>query len=332
MTERRTPSLDPVVAHGRRAVADALADLPDDAGVVLGVSGGADSLALAALTSFVIASRGGRVNALVVDHGLQEGSDDVAQRAASQTRGLGVETDVVRVEVGVDGGPEAAARTARRAALRTYAESVGAVAVLLAHTRDDQAETVLLGLARGSGARSLAGMAPRAGLWRRPLLDLTRADTERVCRVERLTWWDDPHNADPRYARVRVRRSVLPLLERELGPGVAAALARTAAGLRDDADALDTLARTAAREAVRDDGSLDAEVLAGLPRALRTRVLRTAALDAGVAANDLTAAHVAGIERLVTHWRGQGGPTLPGGLTVRRADGVLVFGAAADRS
>ncbi|QMW65968.1 tRNA lysidine(34) synthetase TilS [Mumia sp. ZJ1417] len=325
MTARRTPPLDPVVARGRRAVSDALADLPGDATVVFGVSGGADSLALAALTSFVVAGRGGRALALVVDHGLQAGSDQVAQRAAAQSRDLGVEARVERVDVGSDGGPEGAARVARREALQACADELGAAAVLLAHTRDDQAETVLLGLARGSGARSLAGMAPRTGIWRRPLLGLTRADTEQVCRAVGLTWWDDPHNDDARYARVRVRRTVLPLLERELGPGVAAALARTADGLRDDADALDVLARTAAREVTRDDGALDVAALAALPRALRTRVLRAAAIGAGSTANDLTAAHVAGVEQLVTAWRGQGGPALPGGLTVRRTGGVLLF-------
>ncbi|WP_262850114.1 tRNA lysidine(34) synthetase TilS [Mumia quercus] len=328
MTTRRTPPLDPVVARGRRAVSEALADLPADATVVLGVSGGADSLALAALTCFVVDARGGRVEALVVDHGLQEGSAEVAQRAAEQARALGAAAQVVRVEVGARGGPEAAARDARREALRAYAEEVGAAAVLLGHTRDDQAETVLLGLARGSGARSLAGMAARSGLWRRPLLALTRAETEQVCRALGVTWWDDPHNDDPRYARVRVRRTVLPVLERELGPGVGAALARTAAALRDDADALDDLARTATRKATLDDGSLDVEVLAALPRAVRTRVLRASALAAGAPAGDLTAAHVAGIDRLVTAWCGQGGPTLPGGLSVRRRGRALVFGAA----
>lgn len=326
MTTRRTPPLDPVVARGRRAVSEALADVPGDATVVLGVSGGADSLALAALTCVVVDGRGGRVEALVVDHGLQEGSAEIAHRAAEQTRGLGAAVRVVRVEVGAAGGPEAAARDARREALRAYAEEVGAAAVLLGHTRDDQAETVLLGLARGSGARSLAGMAARSGLWRRPLLALTRAETEQVCRALGVTWWDDPHNDDPRYARVRVRRTVLPVLERELGPGIAAALARTAAALRDDADALDDLARTAAREATLDDGSLDVAVLDALARAVRTRVLRGAAIAAGAPANDLTAAHVADIDRLVTAWRGQGGPALPGGVTVRRAGGVLVFG------
>ncbi|MGH1563853.1 tRNA lysidine(34) synthetase TilS [Mumia sp. DW29H23] len=323
--------LDPTVARGRSAVTDALEDVSSGSAVVLGVSGGADSLALAALTAFVAPRREIGVRCLVVDHGLQDGSAQVAAATAETLRGLGLEADVRRVQVGRDGGPEAAARSARRAALASYAQEHGCVAVLLAHTRDDQAETVLLGLSRGSGARSLAGIAPRDGLWRRPLLGLSRTDTEAVCRASGLSWWSDPHNDDDRYARVRVRRDVLPVLEEALGPGVAAALARTAGMLRDDADLLDTLAAQSRGELARPDGGLDAAGLAALPRALRTRVLRAAALEAGCPAGDLTAAHVVEVERLVTRWRGQGGPALPGGVTVSRTDGALVFRRASTR-
>ncbi|MFC6151141.1 tRNA lysidine(34) synthetase TilS, partial [Mumia xiangluensis] len=259
-------------------------------------------------------------------------SAEVAATAADAVRdGLGVHADVVRVAVGTAGGPEAAARAARHDALAAYAEEHGCAAVLLGHTRDDQAETVLLGLARGSGARSLSGIAPRDGRLRRPLLGLTRAETEAVCRASGLAWWEDPHNTDPRYARVRVRRDLLPGLEDALGPGVGAALARSADLLRDDADLLDELAATAYRESTRADGSLDVDHLLGLPRALRTRVLRAAALAAGSPATDLSAAHVTEIDRLVTRWRGQGGPALPGGLTVVRAGPSLVFGRASTR-
>ena len=178
--------LDPAVARGRRAVADALDDLAPGTGVLLGVSGGADSLALAALTAFAAPRRGLDARVLVVDHGLQEGSASVARDAADAVRQLGLEADVEAVEVGRSGGPESAARSARRAALASYAHRHGCAAVLLAHTRDDQAETVLLGLARGAGARSLAGMAPRADPWRRPLLTLTRAETEAVRELSEL--------------------------------------------------------------------------------------------------------------------------------------------------
>lgn len=312
-------------------MSDALLDLPADAGVVVGVSGGADSLALAVLTAYVGTRRDLRVRAIVVDHGLQAESAQVAQAAADAVRRLGTEADVVRVEVGSAGGPEAAARTARQTALATYADEHGCAAVLLGHTRDDQAETVLLGLARGSGARSLAGMSPRTGLWRRPLLGLTRADTEQVCRAVGASWWDDPHNLDRRYARVRVRLDVLPGLEDALGPGVGASLARTADLLRDDADLLDDLAAAAYEQSARDDGSLDVAELVALPRALRTRVLRAAAIAAGCPATDLTAAHVTDLERLVVRWRGQGGPALPGGITAVRDGAVLAFGRAGTR-
>ena len=143
-----------------------------------------------------------------------------------------------------DGGPEAAARTARYAALQS--EAAGRQATIwLGHTLDDQAESVLLGLARGSGPRSLAGMAARTGRLVRPLLGLRRSVTEQACAELDLDPWRDPHNDDPRFARVRVRRTVLPTLEAELGPGVAEALARTAALVRDDADLLDGLAAEA---------------------------------------------------------------------------------------
>ncbi len=158
----------------------------------------------------------------------------------------------VRVAVagpgGADGyqGPEAAARSARYAALAAAARRAGAapggVWIMLGHTLDDQAETVLLGLARGSGARSLAGMSPQAGRYLRPLLRIRRAQTAAACTALGLPPWDDPHNCDPAFTRVRVRRELMPALATALGPGVAEALARTADLLRADADALDAIA------------------------------------------------------------------------------------------
>ncbi|HTN59324.1 MAG TPA: tRNA lysidine(34) synthetase TilS, partial [Protaetiibacter sp.] len=206
--------------------------------VLVALSGGADSLALAAATAFEAPRAGIRAGAIVVDHGLQEGSDAVAARAAEQARTLGLEPVLVtRVEVGTAGGPEAAAREARYAAILEAVSDTGASAALLAHTLDDQAETVLLGLARGSGGASLMGMEAEAGVLRRPLLGIRRATTRQACLDEGLEPWDDPHNLDPAFARVRVRLHVLPLLESELGPGVAEALARTAELLRQDEEA-----------------------------------------------------------------------------------------------
>jgi tRNA(Ile)-lysidine synthase len=261
---------------------------------------------------------------VTVDHGLQAGSAERAEWVVGQMRALGVDhARSVAVSVGTDGGPEGAARAARYTALNGFASEAGAEAILLGHTRDDQAETVLLGLARGAGARSLAGMPPRAGLYRRPLLDLSRQDTRAACRAEGIDHWDDPHNSDPAYARVRVRHRVLPVLERELGPGVADALNRTARLLRDDADALDDLAAGALQRARDEDGGLSVDALLAEPRAVRRRVLRLAALDGGCPGSELFLVHVDALDALVVSWRGQREVHLPGHVTARRAGGTL---------
>lgn len=320
--------LHPAVAAVRGAVRDSCADLEPGSTVLVACSGGADSLALADAAVFVGSRAGWLVGGVVVDHGLQEGSAAQAARAAGQLRRLGCDpVDVVAVEVGSDGGPEAAARAARHAALEALAAQHDA-AVLLGHTRDDQAESVLLGLARGSGTRSLAGMPARRGPFIRPLLGVTRETTREACRAARLAYWDDPHNDDLRHARVRVRRDALPALEAALGPGVAAALARTADLARADADLLDALAAELAAAAAR-AGGLDVAALAAAPTPLRGRVLRAAAIRAGSPAAELAASHVAQLDRLITDWRGQAGVDLPGPVTAhrRRVDGaaVLVF-------
>lgn len=304
-------------AAARRGVRDVLADAATDVPLVVALSGGADSLALAAATAFVTERDGRTATAVVVDHGLQDASADVAERAVQQARTLGLASRSVRVEVGRTGGPEAAARSARRQALLDAAGPDGVV--LLGHTRDDQAESVLLGLGRGSGGRSLAGMRAVDGPWRRPLLALTREDTETVCRAHATTWWDDPHNADVRFRRSRLRTEVLPLLEDVLGGGVVDALARTADLLRDDADLLDHLAAQV-------DHPSDVAVLAALPPALRSRVLRRTALAAGASAAETGAVHVAALDRLVTRWGGQDRVELPGGVCCRREGSSLIFG------
>lgn len=310
------PSLDPAVAEVRRAARRALETLSGH-GVVVGLSGGADSLALAAAVAVEAPRLDVRATAVTVDHGLQAGSDAVAARAADLARGLGLAARVVRVEVADTGeGPEAAARVARSAALRDAAAEAAASAVLLAHTLDDQAETVLLGLARGSGAASLAGMAPvreRDGVqWMRPLLAVRRATTRRACAAEGLEPWDDPHNVDSAYARVRVRHRVLPVLEAELGPGVAEALARTAEQLREDAEAFDELIAETIEDIVEPaEGGIAISVaaLAANPAALRHRIIRhVAASEFHVS---LTRTQTLEVARLVTDWRGQGPIDLP---------------------
>jgi tRNA(Ile)-lysidine synthase len=314
----------PAVAAVRAAVRAAVCDLAPGDLVLVACSGGPDSLALAAALAFEASRPGLRAGAVTVDHGLQPGSADRAAAVADLLRGLGLDpVEVATVEVGRAGGPEAAARAARYDALGAAADRLGAATVLLGHTRDDQAETVLLGLARGSGARSLSGMAARSGRYRRPLLDLDRGLVRAAAAG--LDTWDDPHNADPSFRRSRVRHSVLPALESALGPGVAAALARTAALLRADAEALDAWAEQAYDDAGAAADGLDVVALAALPAAVRTRVLRRVALDAGSPAGDLSAGHVGEVDRLVTDWHGQGPLDLPGQVSAARRCGRLRF-------
>lgn len=283
-------------------------------------------MALAAATVFEGRAGGWLIRAVVVDHALQHGSAAVAALVASRVRALGLsEVDVVGVEVASHGSPEAAARAARYDALEQAASTDDAV-VLLGHTRDDQAETVLLGLARGSGTRSIAGMSPAHGRYRRPLLDLDRATARRTCDALGIEVWDDPHNVDRRYTRVRVRLDALPALRDALGPGAAEALARTATAARDDADALDMLADELYVSACTDDGGLRVPALVSAPNALRRRVVRRAALAAGSPAGELFARHVDAVERLLTHWHGQAALDLPGGVSVVRRDDLLWFG------
>lgn len=328
------PSLKPAVAEIRLAVRTALADLSEGATVLVALSGGADSLALAAATAFEASKRGVRTTSVTVDHGLQDDSSETATRAARAATALGLEAVVVRVEVDGEGGPEAAAREARYRALRDTAGEIGASAVLLGHTLDDQAETVLLGLARGSGAASLQGMAPsRAdddGLrWIRPLLGVRRETTRAFCAASDLDPWDDPHNLDDRFTRVRVRERVLPALEAELGPGIAEALARTAEQLREDAEAFDEMIHETIEDIVEhaEAGiSVSVAALAANPAALRNRIIRLVVdSEFGVS---LTRTQTVEVARLVTDWAGQGPIDLPGCSAVRRG-GQIVFTASA---
>ncbi|WP_179888805.1 ATP-binding protein, partial [Streptomyces sp. wa1063] len=216
----------------------------------------------------------------------------------------------------------------RYAALDAAAERHGAAAVLLGHTRDDQAETVLLGLARGSGIRSLSGMAAAsgpAGRYRRPFLQLDRQAVRKACLVQSLPVWDDPHNIDPAYTRSRLRHEGLPALEKALGKGVVEALARTAQLSRDDADALDTWAAQAELSVRDETGRLECAKLYVLPPAVRRRVLRRALIEAGAPAGSLFARHLEEVDRLITGWRGQRAINLPGRVEAMRQGGRLVI-------
>jgi tRNA(Ile)-lysidine synthase len=344
----------PCVADVRRAVRTALDGLPAadrDRPVLVACSGGADSTALAAATAFHAQRIGRRAGAVTVDHGLQEGSAAQADRTATLLRELGLTpVHVVRVDVARGGGPEAAARTARYAALERVAgaappadppppagargaggqavdgswlapqASLGAL-ILLGHTRDDQAETVLLGLGRGSGPRSIAGMPRYEGRYLRPLLAIERRTTVQACAELGLPVWDDPHNLDPAFRRVRLRHEVLPLLDDVLGGGVPAALARTAELLREDLDALDAVAAGVAQLVIEADGSIITTRLAAQPRAIRTRILRSWVAQAG--ADALNFVHLRALDAVVSDWHGQGLVDLPGGFTAIRRSGRL---------
>jgi tRNA(Ile)-lysidine synthase len=297
--------------------------------VAVACSGGADSLALASATVFEGHKLGLRVVGATVDHGLQPGSAEQADRVVAQLAAMGVdETLTARVDVdaGAGMGPEAAAREARYAVLEQVAAHLEARLVLLGHTLDDQAETVLLGLTRGSGGRSLQGMRPSYGVFARPLLGVRRADTVTACLVEGLEAWDDPHNSDPGFTRVRVRDRVLPVLEAELGPGIAEALARTADQLREDTALLDDVAAQALGRARR-DGGLDVETLRLEPPSIRHRVLHRTALDAGSPPAELNRDHVLAVDELLVGWRGQKWIDLPGPLRALRRDGLLLIEA-----
>lgn len=290
----------------------------------MALSGGADSLALTAAAADVLPT-----TALIVDHGLQAGSAAVATSAQRQAIQLGcVGAQIIPVVVGVDGGPEAAARSARYAALESARSGAP---VLIGHTLDDQAETVLLGLGRGSGPRSIAGIRPYDPPWCRPLLEIRRTVTEAACVALELDPWRDPHNHDPRFTRTRLRHEVLPLLEEVLGGGVAEALARTATALQEDGDVLDDLAARALAEAggaAADSPGLAVAAVLGLPRAVRLRVIRGWLLAGG--ARNLTSKQIRGVDELASAWRGQGGVAVGGGragarLFAQRRDGVLVL-------
>ena len=296
--------------------------LKSDFRILIGVSGGADSMALAVATLLESKSAGIEAVAIIIDHQLQDGSSQVAASAREKLLELGCDdVEVVQVDVVISDGMESSARRARFQAFEAAIAKYQPDYFFLAHTKNDQAESVLLGLARGSGTRSLSGIAQVNGKFVRPLLDVDREVTENACRENGIVPWEDPHNSDLQYARVRVRRQILPLLESALGPGIVSALARSSTILREDADALDLLAGQI--YSAVDPSNLEISELESLPKALRIRLLRLAIYGLGAPEGSLSADHLAPVEALITNWHGQGEISLPGGVKVERISGRL---------
>jgi tRNA(Ile)-lysidine synthase len=325
LTDR--PRLTPAIADVRRAVRESW----DASGVVAGdlvlvaCSGGPDSLALAAAVAFEAPRAGISAGAVIVEHGIQEITKDVAARTAEVLRALGLDpVQVAHVSVGVEGGPEAAARTARYQALDEAAAALDAKVIMLGHTLDDQAETVILGLSRGSGPKAVNGMAVHSGRYLRPLLGIKRETTHAFCEDSGLEPWIDPQNSEDRFARVRVRHAVLPMLEIELGPGIAESLARTADLVREDSEYLDELALAAYEKCVTAGPTslvLAVEPLETLARPVRNRVILRA-LE--VFAATFSRVHVLAVADLVENWHGQKELTLPGVRVVRTGSQITL--------
>lgn len=328
----RLPRLTSAVAETRIAVRNALedAELPANALVLVALSGGPDSLALAAATAFEAPKVNLRAGAVIVDHGLQTESAEVAERTAVLARDMGLSpVEISRVTVTEhQEGPESAARSARYSAFRKAAAATGSARIFLGHTRDDQAEQVLLALARGSGTRSLAGIPPKRGMFVRPILGVSSHTTAQACTDLGLEPWQDPHNEDPTYTRARVRHRIIPMLEEELGPGIVDSLARTAELAREDTEAFDEMISEMIEEIVEHAEAgiaVHSGALFANPAALRNRIIRyVAKAEFGV---QLTRQHTLEVAKLVTDYKGQGALHLPG-IRVKREGAYIVMSAA----
>ena len=290
--------------------------------ILFGCSGGADSMALA--LALFIESENKNVIPIVVDHGLQPESAQVTLDTVEKLKKIGYkQIETAKAQVIITDGLEASARRARYQIFNQFIDAYDAKYFLLAHTLNDQAESVLLGLARGSGTRSLSGMAIENNKFIRPLLKISREITQAACIEGGVEIWEDPHNNDQRFTRVRVRQNVLPVIEEILGPKITEALARSSDLLRDDADALDSFANEFFNHV--DKLNLEVVDLERLPKAIRTRVLRLAIYNAGSPIGSLTADHIGSVESLVSDWHGQKEVALPGNVKVFRNSGRIIL-------
>lgn len=309
-------------------VQNLLKDLDPGDLVLVGCSGGADSLALVWTTSVVGKRLELKTGAVIVDHQLISESNDVAQNAKKQCEELGIEKVIIKkVEVNqTNEGLEAAARIARYEAFENVLHETNAKVILLAHTQDDQAETVLMRLTRGSGAKSLSGMSAISGKYLRPFLHLRKKIVHDSLDVIGMKAWQDPANFDNQYLRVKVRQELMPKLIEVLGEGAISSLDKTSQLLRLDNQALDDLAQkfVDAQDDVKKNG-LKVKELENLPEAIRTRVLKICAVASGVHPGPFSFEHIEAIDALVKNWHGQGNVDLPGFIQATRVDGSLRF-------
>lgn len=317
----RKPALHPFTAAVLETLRRRRLLRPDDR-VLVALSAGPDSTALlAALAQLREVGAVAAVSALHVDHGLRPGGADDAACAAATCARFGVPFESVRVTV-PPGNVQAEARRARYAALRRAAAQAGATRIATGHTRSDQAETVLFRLARGAGARGLAGIPPRRGALIRPLIDRGREEGIAFLAALGVAWREDPTNASARYVRNRIRHEVLPAL-RAIAPAAEASLARAADLARADERALVRRARAL----LTGDEGVSGERLLGEPLAVRRRVVRLLWARAG-GRGVLTAAHVRDVLALLRRTR-PAARTLPGGRVARWRYGRLAVVAPA---
>jgi tRNA(Ile)-lysidine synthase len=317
------PRLTPAIADARRAIREhfAGAELQSTKSVLLAVSGGPDSMALALAAGFELPKLGVNFSAGIVNHNLQPESGEVAQATAERLRALGVASKILDIRVPRGkAGPEALARKARYEALESHRQELGADYIVLGHNLDDQAESVLLGLTRGSGLKSIAGMRFLDGLLVRPFLGIEKAVLTKACDDAGVQYWIDPHNQDSAFTRVRIRK-LMQTIEAELGPGVNLALARTASLATEADDYLSIQARELIATA-RLEAGYAVSVLSSAHAAVLHKALQLLCLDSG--AQSVSHSQVMSVAELISNWHGQK-PLSLSGITVERVRDQILF-------
>ena len=308
----------------QNAVNNLLKDFEPADNILVACSGGADSLALAWTSQVVTKRIGLNLIAVIIDHQLIKESTQVAQDAKKKCEDFGIEKVVIKqIEVKDDkDGLEAAARKARYEAFEESVNEFNAKAVLLAHTQDDQAETMLMRLTRGSGAKSLSAMKEVSGKYLRPFLHIRKQVLVDALEKENISYWQDPANTNYKFLRAKVRHELMPKLIEVLGESAIDSLDRTSGLLKEDNEALESIALESYEKLNKE---LKVQELEKLPTAIRKRVIKIAALNSGVTPGPFSFEHIEAIDALVTNWRGQGNVDLPGFIQASRVDQTIRF-------